>query len=184
MYRTSPEIYVGSTQPVPKSGFRKDLLPEIKLRFNKSRFDLGKVSSSDDAAGVLKRILGRRIETQEYMTALFLDRANNAIGFYRHTVGSTNASLIDLKMIAGLASKLLASGVILCHNHPSGSLKPSDADIRNTGKLRDALKLLDISLLDHIIVTRDGQYSMADDGILGVGSRRQGIRVDFDNAIS
>ncbi len=183
MYRTSPEeIYVGSTKTIPKSGFRKNLLPEIKLRFNKSRFDLGKISKSDDAVEVLKKILGRRIETQEFMTAIFLDRSNNAIGFYRHTVGTVNASLVDLKMITGLASKLLASGIIMCHNHPSGNLKPSDADTRITGKLRDALKLLDITLLDHIIITRDGHTSLAEQGILGTGSPQR-IRTEFDNVM-
>ena len=183
MYRTRPEkIYVGSAATIPKSGFRKDLLPEIKLRFNKSRFDLGQITKSDDAVDVLKRILGRQIETQEFMIVLFLDRAMNVVGFYRHTVGSTNACLLDIKMIAGLATKLLADSVILSHNHPSGNLTPSEGDKKVSGKLRDALKFFDIKLLDHIIVTKDGYYSFADSGILGIGSLRR-IRTDFDNSI-
>jgi len=173
MYPARPDtIYIGSVKPLPKSGFRKDLLPEIKLRFNRSRFDLGQITKSEDAVQVLKRILGRQIETQEFMTAIFLNRANHPVGFYRHTMGGTGGTILDVKMICGLATKLLASNVILCHNHPSGNTKPSEADITVTRKLREALKTMDITLLDHIIVTRDGQFSMSDQGILGIGYSR------------
>ena len=73
---------------------------------------------------------------------------------------------MDIKLIAKYAIDCLASAVILAHNHPSGNLKPSNEDLAITKKVKEGLKILDISVLDHIILTSDGYLSFGDEGIL------------------
>ncbi|HET7818683.1 MAG TPA: JAB domain-containing protein, partial [Bacteroidia bacterium] len=74
--------------------------------------------------------------------------------------------MVDLKIIFKVALEHLASSVILCHNHPSGNLKPSHEDIALTKKVKEAGKLLDIQVLDHVIFSDEGYYSFADDGMM------------------
>ncbi len=79
--------------------------------------------------------------------------------------GGTSGTVADIKLITCIAIKTLASGVILAHNHPSGSLKPSTEDLLITKKLSDSLKLFDIKIIDHLIVSPEGgYYSFADLG--------------------
>lgn len=190
-YKTIPEtLYIGMA--IPKTGFKKSsLLPEIKVRFNKSRYDLGKATDPKDVIDVLRKIVGRSVETQEFFIVLYFSRSMEVIGFNRHTVGIHHACIVDPKMIAATASKVLATSVIICHNHPSGNLKPSDADKDITAKIKKALDYLGIRLLDHIIITRDGFKSFADEKILGIGhypgcrglSGMNSNKDDFDNSI-
>ncbi|WP_306551061.1 JAB domain-containing protein [Daejeonella sp.] len=79
--------------------------------------------------------------------------------------GGITGTIADVRLILSVALKTLASGLILAHNHPSGNLKPSEADKQITSKIRQAAKLLDIELLDHIIISSEGYYSFTDDGI-------------------
>ena len=74
--------------------------------------------------------------------------------------------MVDIKIIFQTALKAVASGLILVHNHPSGQLQPSEADINITKKIVDAGKILDIAVIDHSIITSDGYYSMADEGVM------------------
>jgi len=186
-YKTIPEtVYIGMA--IPKTGFKKNsLLPEIKIRFNKSRYELGKVKGSKDVIDVLRKIVGRSIETQEFFIVLYFNRSMDVIGFNRHTIGIQHSVLVDPKMIAATASKVLATSVIVCHNHPSGNLEPSEADKLLTSKIKKALDYLGIQLLDHIIITRNGFKSFADENIPGIG-HYPGCRllfgsIDFDNCI-
>jgi DNA repair protein RadC len=97
---------------------------------------------------------------------LYLNRANKVIGSYQLSKGGITGTIADVRLILSVALKTLASGLILAHNHPSGNLKPSEADKQITNKIRQAAKLLDIELLDHIIISSEGYYSFADDAIL------------------
>lgn len=90
---------------------------------------------------------------RESVYALFLNSSNEIIGHLLVSVGGTNSSTTDNKVIAKGTVDCLASGVILSHNHPSGDPRPSTTDRKMTEKLKGALALLDISLIDHIIVT-------------------------------
>jgi len=173
-YRIPPEqILIGIGQdPVskPKPSVRslRDGLriPEIKVRFNKGRFFKLKdnlVHASQDVYRIFKSLVGLAIETQEFMLFLFVNRRNEIIGYYKHTIGGQNS------------------------NHPSGTLVPSQADQEITEKLSKALKYYDISILDHLIIKKDrGFYSFADKGILsGIGwypGCRRSIS-GFDNAL-
>jgi len=97
---------------------------------------------------------------------LLLNRANRVIGREQISIGGTSGTVVDAKVIFRKALEGQASGLILAHNHPSGNLRPSQADIDITKKLRSGGKSLDISILDHLIISEMGYFSFADEGIL------------------
>ena len=97
---------------------------------------------------------------------MLLNRANLVLGIVTVSSGGVAGTVADPKMIFGVALKANCSSVLLAHNHPSSNLTPSEADIRLTRKLKEAGKVLDLPVLDHLILTRDGFYSFADEGML------------------
>jgi len=145
-------------------------IPEVKLRLNRSSRKklFGKISDSKSVAEFIRRIYKRgEIELQEQFIVLYLDRANNIIGFYRHAVGGITGTIADVRIILAAALKSASTSIIIAHNHPSSNLKPSDADIQLTRKIKESASVMDITVLDHLIVTKDGYYSFADGGLLG-----------------
>jgi DNA repair protein RadC len=110
----------------------------------------------------------KAIACQEEFLVMFLNRSNNIIGIQKLSKGGVHSTVVDKKLIFAAALKSLSSGIILAHNHPSGNLKPSEQDISITKSIKEAGKLLDIEVLDHIIVSpKHGAYhSMADNGEL------------------
>lgn len=143
----------------------EDTVKEINLVFRKGQvFEADVVTSSKTAVSALRKAIGRRLNVQEVFIALYLDRRNVPIGYTIHSLGGVAGTVVDAKMIAATAAKTLASGVIVAHNHPSGNLTPSSADIAISNKLKDGLKFLDIFLLDSLIITEEGYYSLADNG--------------------
>jgi len=80
--------------------------------------------------------------------------------------GGISGTVIDVRIILKNALEKLASSIILCHNHPSGTMEASDADMKITRKIKNAAQLMDISVLDHIIIGQNSYISMADEGIL------------------
>ena len=150
----------------------KALLPEITLKYKTGEHVKAKVSSSQDAADILIKTFNQdMIEAQEEFIAIFLNRASNTIGWMRVSTGGLSATVVDPKLIFSTALKCLASGVILAHNHPSGEIKPSAADIAMTKKIVQGGSLLDITIIDHLIVALDSDkkgiyYSFADEGQL------------------
>jgi DNA repair protein RadC len=99
------------------------------------------------------------IEHVEKVKMIILNRANKVLGVTNISQGGQSGSIIDTRVILQYAIKANASAVILAHNHPSGNLTASDADIKITNKIREALKLVEIQLLDHIIINKDEEYS-------------------------
>ena len=97
---------------------------------------------------------------------LQLNRANHVIGRARISAGGVSGTVVDSKMVFKPAIEVLATSIVLVHNHPSGNLKPSQADIALTRKLKEAGKHLDIAVVDHIIVAYSGFYSFADENIM------------------
>ena len=89
---------------------------------------------------------------------------NKIIGKERISSGGLTATVVDVRILFKQAIERLATSIIIAHNHPSGTLKPSRADIQLTQKIKNASKLLDIQLLDHLIVADSGYYSFADEG--------------------
>lgn len=106
------------------------------------------------------------IEMLEEVKILLLNKSNRALGVYDLSKGGMSSSIIDVKIVLSIALKSLASGIIIVHNHPSGNLSPSKADIDITEKLKSACNLMDITVLDHLIISKDNYYSFADDGLL------------------
>ena len=87
------------------------------------------------------------------------------IGSYQLSKGGITGTIADVRLILSVALKTLATGLILAHNHPSGNLKPSEADIQLPQKVKDAAKLMDIEVLDHMILSSNGYFSFTDDGL-------------------
>lgn len=106
------------------------------------------------------------IEFKESFAALLLSRAQRVLGLYWVSHGGITGTVVDVRNIFQSALKANCTSIILVHNHPSGTLQPSDADIKITRKLKQGAELLDITVCDHIIITSEGYYSMADEGII------------------
>jgi proteasome lid subunit RPN8/RPN11 len=147
---------------------------EIEISFNKEAYFFGQVTSSQDIYQFLKERILKGIEIQEHFIAIYLNQANKIIGYYHHSTGTINATMVDTEIVAAVALKTLAKSVIISHNHPSGNLQPSDADRQLTRRIKEALKLFDVHLIDHIIVTKNGYYSFAErseSSLKGSGSK-------------
>jgi DNA repair protein RadC len=99
---------------------------------------------------------------------LLLNRNNRLIKKEKISKGGVSETIVDIKVIIKLAVENLASAIVLLHNHPSGNLNPSKADIAITNKIKEACKLIDIQLLDHIIIAEKSFYSFLDEGLLGI----------------
>ena len=122
------------------------------------------IGSSNDIAEYLKVKL--KDYRHEVFAVLFLNRANKINHFEIVSEGGITGTVADPRVILRKALEQDAVNIILCHNHPSGSLKPSRADEQLTAKIKEAARFLDIAVVDHIIVSEDGYYSFADEGIL------------------
>lgn len=128
-----------------------------------------KVISSADAHRIFKELFASgAINLKEYFYVLNLNQANSVIAAYKVSEGGITSTVVDIRLILGVALKVAATGIIISHNHPSGEKKPSRQDEVLTSKMREAAKLLDIRLLDHIILTDCNfeYYSFADSGML------------------
>ncbi len=126
--------------------------------------DRKKVASSADAATIFTALLSD-LPYEEFWI-LLLNRANYIIDKIKISQGGISGTVTDVRIILNAALERKASAIIVCHNHPSGNLIPSDADKEFTKKLFEACKIMDISLLDHIIVGQSGYFSFADEEIL------------------
>ncbi len=122
------------------------------------------VGSSKDAYLYIRKIL-EDLNHEEFWI-LTLNRKNRVIGEHKISEGGLTSTVVDQRKIFKVAIDDISTGIILFHNHPSGNKQPSEADNQLTKKLKDAGKILDISVLDHIIVTQTTYFSYADEGIL------------------
>lgn len=126
-----------------------------------------KITSSRDAYQVLKQSWDEgRLELVEQFKVMLTNRANKVLGIFEVSTGGIAGTVADPKLIFVAALKSGATGVLLCHNHPSRNLTPSQADIELTKKIKEGGKLLEIQLLDHIILTSEGYYSFTDEGLI------------------
>ncbi|OJW81776.1 MAG: DNA repair protein [Bacteroidetes bacterium 46-16] len=124
-----------------------------------------KVTSSKEVYNVLLQSWDKnKIEFVEQFKILLLNRCGRILGIVEVSTGGIAGTVADPKVIFSAALKANASSLILAHNHPSGNIKPSEADKYLTRKIKEVGKLLDISVLDHIIVTTEGYCSLADEG--------------------
>lgn len=143
-----------------------ETIKKISLKLNKSKYERKQVKSSQDVADYVRQFYGTDIELFESSFLLLLDQSNTTIGYAKISQGGICGTIVDIKIICKYVVDSLAQGVILCHNHPSGNITPSQGDKNITEKLANALKLLDSRLFDHIIISKNAHYSIQDnDGI-------------------
>jgi len=129
--------------------------------------DLLKISSSRDAYGLFRENWNDcTISLFEEFKVAILNNDNRCLGILKVSQGGITSTLVDSRLIFATALKACASGLVLCHNHPSGNTAPSNADLKLTKKLIKAAKLLDIRVLDHIILTEDHYLSFGDEGLM------------------
>jgi DNA repair protein RadC len=126
--------------------------------------DKVRISSSRDVADIFTPVIGD-LDIEEFWI-LLLNRSNKVISKFMTSMGGLTSTIIDVRAIMRKALEKAATAMILCHNHPSGNLLPSDADFAITRKIRDAGTLMDIKVLDHLIITQTSYYSFADNGVL------------------
>ncbi|AWW30993.1 DNA repair protein [Echinicola strongylocentroti] len=144
-----------------------DQVAEITLSYrpNSKLSEKPKITSSQIAERILRAHWeDSKLEFIEEFKVILLNRANRVLGIVSASSGGISGTVVDIKVIFGAAMKASASGIILSHNHPGGTLYPSERDSKITERLVKAGKLLDIPVMDHIILTADGYYSFADRG--------------------
>jgi DNA repair protein RadC len=144
-------------------------LSEIRLYYKPHNVTRPKISSSDDAYRQMLRFYDHNtIALQEQFVVLYMNRSNIVLGGHKVFTGGLTGTVADIRLVLGIALKACACNIIISHNHPSGNLKPSGSDQELTNKLKEAGKLMDITILDHIIISpQEGEYfSFADQGFL------------------
>lgn len=122
------------------------------------------ITSSSDVIEIFQPLLADL--PHEEFWILLLNRANRVIDRVKVSEGGFTATVVDVRKIMQIAIENQAIGLILCHNHPSGNHNPSDDDLKITTKIREASNTLDLKLLDHIVVTNNKCFSMADNSLL------------------
>ena len=126
-----------------------------------------KITDPSAAANLCRKAFApieEELELREHFLVIFLNRANNPIGYYHLATGGITSTVVDVRLAFSVALKCLATGMVLCHNHPSQNTKPSDNDILLTQKFKKAAEFLDINIVDHIILTKDSYHSMVSNG--------------------
>jgi DNA repair protein RadC len=122
------------------------------------------ISNSSDAYVIFKNQLSD-LRTEEFW-ALFLNQSNKVVHISQLTQGGISQSIVDVRILFKTALDNFSTGIIIAHNHPSGSLKPSREDLNITQKVKEAGKFLNIQLLDHLIITQNAYFSFSDEGLV------------------
>ncbi len=123
-----------------------------------------KITSSKLVYEIMQPIIGDL--NHEEFWVIYLNNSNKIIYRKQLSIGGITGTMVDTRLVFNKAIELLATGIILCHNHPSGTLKPSGADKNLTIKITQAGETLDIKVLDHLIITEKGYFSFADSNLL------------------
>ncbi|KMQ68422.1 hypothetical protein ACM39_07860 [Chryseobacterium sp. FH2] len=122
------------------------------------------ISGSKSAYNILKNHLSD-LRTEEFW-AILLNQSNKILHVSQLTQGGISQSIVDIRILFKIALEHFSTGIIIAHNHPSGNLKPSREDIDITQQVKEAGKILNIQLLDHLIITQDSYFSFSDKGLL------------------
>lgn len=135
-----------------------------KRRQFEQRVQHPKISSSKEVFTIMQPFFSD-LQHEEFWI-LYLNNANKVLAKNQNSKGGLTSTMVDIRLLYQKALELAAVGIIVCHNHPSGKLKPSIADIAITKKIKQAGITLDIKLLDHLIITEKAYFSFADEEIL------------------
>lgn len=135
-----------------------------RRRKSEQAIELSKITSSKVVFDIMQPIIGEL--SHEEFWVLFLNNSNKVIRKEQLSKGGITGTVVDIRLILKLALEHNALSIILSHNHPSGKLLPSESDVEITQRLKLAARQLEMSVIDHIIVTENGYYSFADEGVL------------------
>lgn len=151
-----------------RASIKQVVVRELEVQYERPPFsEMIWISSSRDCENLFRSVMDpNTIDYKEFFWAAFLNRAHRVLGVSMIGMGSRSECTVNMIEIFQLAINTNSSGIVLCHNHPSGSLKPSQSDISLTAKVKEGCRLFDISLLDHIILTKEGYYSFVDEGVM------------------
>ena len=140
---------------------------EVELTYKSTSTSRKKIYSSEDAYKVLLPTYKEgTICYKEYFKVLFLNQANQVLGYTLISEGGITETCADIRVILQAALLTNSVAIILAHNHPSGSMKPSRQDMEITKQVKEAARLMRITVTDHLILTDAGYYSFADEGEL------------------
>ena len=143
------------------------MVNEIQISYKRAQKDSRALRTSEDSAKVLKAHIGEfEMDYRESFWVIGMNPAGKVTGIRKISEGGLNSCVVDIRAVFQTALLTNSTRIILGHNHPSGSLQPSGADIAITRKIQEAGKLLDIEVLDHVIVTTESYYSFADEGLI------------------
>jgi len=145
------------------------VITEVDLIYrNKQKAsDRPKIKSSQEVYDLLRKTWDEnKIELLEQFKIVLLDRNNSCLGLATISSGGMSSCVVDLKIAFATALKAKATSIIIAHNHPSGNLQQSAADERLTTQFENAGKILDLPVLDHLIITKEGYTSLADIGLM------------------
>lgn len=147
---------------------KDEKVAEIKVSYSPNNAQKPLIKSSHDAfAELYKFFPPDTIALQERFIAMYLNRANRVIGIFDMAKGGITSTTVDIRLLISVALKAAATGIILCHNHPSGNLQPSPNDKTLTKKIKEACSYFDIAILDHIVIASETDYfSFADEAVL------------------
>lgn len=134
-----------------------------RRRRGEDAIELTKITSSKAVFEIMQPIIGEL--PHEEFWVLFLNNSNKVLFKAQLSKGGMTGTMVDVRIVFKIAFEQNATAIILTHNHPSGKLQASDADIQITKKIKTAGQQLDIPVLDHIIITESGYYSFVDEGI-------------------
>ncbi len=126
--------------------------------------EVTQIKCSKDVADIFQPLLSDLLHEEFWI--LFLNRSNKVINQMKLSQGGISGTVTDVRIVMKKAIEYLASGIIVCHNHPSGNLNPSESDTKITQKIKEAGTMMDIQLLDHLIISDKEYYSFADNGLL------------------
>lgn len=140
----------------------KEYSRELSLKETKMNYKVANIKNSKDSAAFARNFYHEDLTIYESFFLILLNNSNDTIGHVKISQGGLTGTLVDVKIIMKYIVETLAVGYIMVHNHPSGKLQPSVADISVTKRCQEASSYLDSKLLDHIILTENSYYSMAD----------------------
>jgi DNA repair protein RadC len=141
-------------------------IQEISISYKPRNIIGNKIGSSFDVEKILRLFFEDEMDYRENFFVAILNNQNEILGVKRISTGGMTSTIVDIRLIFQTAILGHATSIIVAHNHPSGTLKPSEADKKITNKIKTAGSYLDIKLLDHLIFSREGYFSFADEGIL------------------
>lgn len=141
--------------------------PVLKISYSKLKpSERPKVTNSDELAALFRQVWSSQIQTVEEFYVLAFDSSNRALGYFMLGRGGITRVIMDKRYLFGILMQSLAVSFAIAHNHPSGHLKVSLQDVEFTRRIKELSVLHEIAFIDHIILTKEGHYSMADAGLV------------------